>query len=293
MIGYYVVARYRNSYRYRGYRRYNSRYSKRDIGKERALEHIEEARKLSEELGGTDKIVKQYLFKLRGAKLNNLLRAYERNFGSNKRKYAEETLPDWRSGKRQMSGLVAERLYGLLPPLMPIKTKYSIAEGLWEHFGPSSSKLLRFGSDATADQLESMVSEHITSVVQNYSIPEHMSERFEWLSSGDVEVKQQILNYLRQTDRDSVVQQSRTKIEIMIESFFGEHADQVKSYEETLRIGKHILVLKPDRNFEGSAFETPPTPVLKISKADSKSDDTACWWVIGVIILIIIIANVT
>ncbi len=272
------------------YRRYGSRYSKRNIGAERAREHIEEARELSEELGGTDQIVKDYLFGLRGAKLNKLLAAYEREFGEKPREYAEATLPNWRSGKRQMSGLVARRLYGLLPPLMPINTKYSIAEGLWNHFGPSSSKLLRFGSDVTVDQLEAAVSEHITSVVQDYSIPDELSEQFEWLASNDVGVKQQILNYLRQVDRDAVVDQSRVRLEIMIESYFGLHADIVQSYEETLKVGKHSLVLKPDRNFEGVAFEAPPKPatVIRNKELTSSTGQGCLLPLVGVVFILLI-----
>ena len=40
------------------------RYSSRSAGLERALQHIEEAKQLTRELGGTDKDVKEYFFSL-------------------------------------------------------------------------------------------------------------------------------------------------------------------------------------------------------------------------------------
>ena len=39
-----------------------------------------------------------------------------------------ETYEDWKTGKRQMSGLVASRLYSMLPPTMPLETKYSMVK---------------------------------------------------------------------------------------------------------------------------------------------------------------------
>src|SRR5713226_2467806 len=98
-----------------GHRRY---YRDRSYGRERALEHIAAARRLSAELGGMDQGVKAYFFCLSPTELSALLDEYERKYRRQAREYAADTIPKWRSGKVQMSGMVAERLFNLLPPRM-------------------------------------------------------------------------------------------------------------------------------------------------------------------------------
>ena len=100
-----------------------------------------------------------------------------------------------------MSGLVASRLYSLLPPRMPLEAKYKLTEVLWRHVGPSSKKTLRVGSDASIDAIVEIASKHIDEVVTEYKIPDKLERRFEWLSSGDVEVKQRLLIHLRMMEK--------------------------------------------------------------------------------------------
>jgi hypothetical protein len=114
-------------------RRYDNRRhsrSRRPPGLEKALQHIEEGRRLSIELGGTDRDVKQYLFSLGPTELKPILDAYERQHGQQAREYAQDTIPQWRSGKRQMSGLVAARLFSLLPAFMPVERKFDLVKSL-------------------------------------------------------------------------------------------------------------------------------------------------------------------
>ena len=51
------------------------------------------------------------------------------------REYAANTIPKWRTGRVQMGGMIAERLFNLLPPRMPLAVKYKLVEGLWHHVG--------------------------------------------------------------------------------------------------------------------------------------------------------------
>src|SRR5690554_3074455 len=97
----------------RSYNRRNNRRPSRSY--EHARKHIEEAKILSEELGGSDKDVKDFFFGLKGNQLDAVLDSYEKNFGLKAREYAELALPQWKSGSKKMSGLVASRLFSLLP----------------------------------------------------------------------------------------------------------------------------------------------------------------------------------
>ena len=185
--------------RYRG-SRYQS-YGHRSIGHEKALEHIREAEALSEELGGTDEDVKKYFFSLSYNQLQGIFKKYELQYERSAREYAEKTLSKWKSGKVHMSGMVAERLFNLLPPIMPLEAKFQLTESLWKHVGPSSKKTYYIGLDADLDEVSQQVREHLEKVVINYEISSPMEARFKWLSQGDVGIKQQLLNHFRQQEK--------------------------------------------------------------------------------------------
>src|ERR1700736_6004601 len=102
------------SSRYRGGSRPHTR--SRSYGRERALEHIAAGERLSAELGGMDKGVKDYFFNLSPEDLSTLLDDYQSKYGSKAREYAAKTIRNWSSGRVKMSGMVAARLFNLLPP---------------------------------------------------------------------------------------------------------------------------------------------------------------------------------
>ena len=273
--------------RYRG--RYRHSSGRAHIGREIARQHIREAETLSAVLGGTDVTVKKYLFSIRGGRLQSLLREYGNRYGSDARSYAEQTLPAWRAGTTHMSGMVAERFYKLLPPRMPMDQKFAIAEELWHFVGPSSERALRFGPENTQAVVLEHARSHIDQVVTEYRIPASLTTRFEWLSSGDVEVKEQILNYLRELDKTLVMNAATANIPVIFESYFGPDADVVENYSHTLTVGKHKLVLIPDRDKEGISFESVPRPSYRFSSS-VKGDKDWIWWVVGIAVVVAIFA---
>ena len=103
-------------------RRYR-RYSSYDAGSEIARRHIREAEQFSSEMGGTDVDVKEYFFGLSNKQLEPILVEYGKSHGALAEAYARETMPNWRSENRRMSGMIAKRLFSLLPPRMPLKKK--------------------------------------------------------------------------------------------------------------------------------------------------------------------------
>ena len=223
--------------------------------------------------------MKRYLFGLSGRQLDDLLSQYGQRYGRLKEDYARETLPAWRSGTTQMSGMVAARFYSLLPPLMPLKIKYEIAEELWRHVGPSSQIALRFGPDATEEELLEAVRGHIDRIVKNYRIPANMSQRFRWLSSGDIDVQQDMLNYLLDHDRDAVTRSARLNVPLMIDTYFGSDSEHVQSYTLSLIAGKHELVLIADHEHQGFNLEAVRSPNQAFVAA---TNDKWWLWVVGV-----------
>lgn len=235
------------------YRRYRSRG-----GTARALQHIEEARRLSFELGGTDQDVKRYFFSLPGGDLRQILEVYGKKHGRAARAWAEKTLPKWRSGRVKMSGVVASRLFNLLPPRMPPSAKYALVENLWQHFGPSSRKRLEVGTDADLDQVIEVVRAHIEEVVINYKIPANLERRFEWLSAGDVHIKQDLLNHFRNCEKSLVLKGVSAQIPVMLEHIHSDYGRYTRRLAHVLKVGKHELEVMVNRKTSGVVLTDPP-----------------------------------
>lgn len=227
----------------------------RSAGAEAARRHIEAARALSHELGGTDKDVKQYFFGLPPHELNAILDEYGQRHGSSAKEYAEQTMASWRSGRTQMSGLVAERLFKLLPPRMPLAAKYKLTENLWMHFGPRSKKRLRIGLDVVVDDAVAAVRCHFEQVVLRYKIPPELERRFTWLAEGDVDVKQSLLNHLRAEERQLLSEGARHQLPVMLAHLRSERAALTSRMAQTLKIGNHELELLVDPNASGVHLE--------------------------------------
>ena len=230
-------------------------YYRRSRSSSRARQHIREAEALTRLLGGTDVTVKEYLFNLPQVELNRILKIYGRLHSSKAEDYARETLPKWTSGRVTMSGMVAERLYKLLPPTMPLEKKFQIAEELWRHVGPSSHKVLRFGETASYPILVSTIEKYITEVVQNYRIPENLQTRFDWLAGDDVGVKQQLLNHLQGLDKTLVIEAASVQAKSMLQHLSAENSGYTQLYSHTVSVGKHQLQLVADHNVEGCKLE--------------------------------------
>jgi hypothetical protein len=259
-----------------------------DIGRERARQHIEDARRLSEELGGTDKDVKEYFFSLPPHMLRFVLDAYERQDGSQARVYAEKTFARWRTGTVQMSGTVAERLFRLLPPRMPLQEKYRLIENLWTHVGPKSRKVLRVGLDANLDQVIEAVRSHMDDVTVRYTIPASLEKRFEWLSAGDARVKQELLNHFLEQEKAFVVKGAQQRVPVLLEHLRSKTGANTYRAAEVLKIGNHELEVAVDRSASGVRLEEP-----YIAPSLSMPTPSYRWvfWVLGAIFVIYLLGH--
>ncbi len=261
-----------------------------DAGRDRALQHILEAKRLTRELGGSDQDVKSYFFSISQNKLREILDEYEHRYGTKARNYAEETIPKWRDGRVQMSGMVAGRLFSLLPPRMPIDAKYKLTEKIWRHTGPKSHKVLRIGLDTEVKDVMMAVRDHITRVVIDYNIPETLERRFEWLSAGDVRVKQKLLNHVQQMESALVMKGARRQVPIMLNHLRSAEGEYTHRLTQVLEIGKHKLEILVDEAATGVRLEEPPA--ISIEKSGSASSDSGfgwIWWfIVGAVILFLI-----
>jgi len=255
-------------------------HRRRRPGLEKALQHIQEANELSKELGGTDEDVKEYFFSLSSIELKIILDRYEQEYGRGPREYAEKTLPSWKSGRTHMSGMVAARLFSLLPQYMPISKKYILTENLWKHVGPSSHKIYYVGLDVDLEEVGKIIKEHLKHVVINYTIPESMENRFRWLSQGDVNIKQQLLNHLRQQERELLSLALNTKLPVLINHIKSNKDSFTSHVTQVLIVGKHEVKIILDENVSGIS-ETAPRRVTALT-----NDNVWIWWIVGIGILL-------
>ena len=269
--------------------RYRKRY-RRNIGLERALQHIEDAKQLSAELGGTDKDVKEYFFNLPKNKLDKLFNSYGKQYGNDVKEYAIETFDSWKSGSRKMSGLVAGRLYNLLPPMMPMETKYSMVKVLWNKYGPKTNKVLNVGGGVNANEIYSEAKNYLIKTVQDWEVHENLKKRFSWLSSGDVDVYEKLLNHYKDLEKVQIIAGLKNKMPVLVD-FINKNEAITTSLTETISIVNHKLEIKFNTNKEGISITDPElyTPVYNtVSENQSPGVPIFVWIIIGLFILIFI-----
>ena len=276
--------RYRSRYRRHVYRK------KRNAGLSAALRHIEQAEKLTRELGGSDTDVKEYFYSIPPDQRNKIMDAYESQFGTTARQYADKTFTKWKHGKVHMSGLVASRLFSILPRFMPLRDKYSLTESLWRHVGPSSHQLLIFGSDASVEDIIKAIQKHIQKVISQYTIPTVLENRFNWLAAGDVSVKQELLNLLQQQEKQIVLKFAAVQIPQLLYHLQNDVEQYTQRMVQKIQVGKHKLDITFDRNSSGVRLENPSSYYRNTrskQNADARQSSSTghkkwMWW-IGVI----------
>lgn len=243
------------------------------------MEHIRAAEDLSRELGGTDRDVKQYFFSLPKDELDTILNEYQAKYGAQAADYARATMAKWKSGAVTMSGMVAERLYNLLPPRMPLQDKLKLTESLWRHVGPASSKTIYVSPDADIHSVEKVVREYFTKQAVSYEIPKGMEKRFNWLAQGDVSVKQQLLNHFRALEKDLLTRALQTQLPVL-QAQFANQASMTTGAAQVLCVGKHELRIEVNPRVEGVSETRPPPP-------RSAADLSWLWWLIGIALVLV------
>lgn len=275
----------RKRYRNNSYR-YQSR--PRNLGYEAAKKHIEEAQQLTRELGGTDQDVKRYFFSLADHELKTIMDEYGRKFGRDKQDYAEKTFADWKSGRRKMSGMVASRLFGLLPPRMPLEKKYDLVESLWKHLGPNSNTTFTVGADVSADNVIRKITDHTLAVVTEFEIPDNFERRFEWLASGDVAVRQKLLNHFQDLERRAIIYGAQQQVPAVMDHLSSSDGRLTQSATQELKVGNHTVRLEFDKDRTGIT-EGSFRPSSSNPKVFSDDGSWLSWIIGGAIIIFLFI----
>lgn len=139
-----------------------------------------------------------------------------------------------------MSGLVAARIYDLLPPHMPLQDKYRLVDTLWQTYRLKSHKAIAVGPNATQEEVLQIVSNHLDSVVKAYVVPDPLRNRFHWLSSGDVSAFESLLNHFLMRDRELVLEGLALKLPIFFAQI-RERPEMTQRLVQEVVVGGHRL----------------------------------------------------
>jgi hypothetical protein len=228
--------------------------------------------------------VKKYFFSLNAAELDAVFAAYSRKYGASKEEYARQVFSRWKSGSTQMSGLVAKRLFDLLPPRMPIATKLELAGNAWRHFGTSSTRHFTVGPNADLNLVIDRIREMLTDMIQDYNIPENVKNRFDWLAGGDVSVKEQLLNYFRQLDKKIATDSLNEQLPVL-QAQMRDHSGHTGSVHTTIDIHKHSVQIWIDPRLDTRFREGQPEP----KRRSASGTPGVIWFVIVVVVFVVII----
>ncbi|WP_155499979.1 hypothetical protein [Pseudomonas chlororaphis] len=270
--------------RYHHGSRRNTRY-RQSAGQEAARRHIQEAQAFSQEIGGNDIDVKTYFFGLSGSELESILVEYGKMYGPEAENYARNTMHKWRSGVTKMSGMIAKRLFDLLPPRMPERKKYELAESVWLHFGPTSRHAYTAGPQADVAVLAQVVAEKLDQVVVSYGLPENVKARFNWLAAGDVIIKEQLLNHFRQLQKTIAAQKISLEIPVLQKQVL-DHSDTTGLVRSHIEIHKHVVSITVDKRLTTEVKEGDPEPLK------SAAGGSLWWlWVVGAAIVFFLMSR--
>ncbi|MFL1517144.1 hypothetical protein [Pseudomonas prosekii] len=254
-------------------------------GSEAARRHIQEAQAFSQEIGGNDTDVKSYFFGLSGTEFESILNEYGKNYGTEAESYARNTMYKWRSGSTKMSGMVAKRLFDLLPPRMPESKKYELAESVWLHFGPSSRHSYTVGPQADVNVLAQLVVEKLDQVVLSYGVPENVKARFAWLAAGDVAINERLLNHFRQLQKSLAAEKVNLEIPVLQKQVL-DHPTSTELARSHIEIHKHLVSITVDKRLTLEINEGEPEPLK------NKASGNLWWlWFIGATIVFFLLSK--
>ena len=239
--------------------RQNNRYYSRRVKSqelERALEHIREAKAFTHEIGGVDSDVKKYFFGLSDKELAPVLKSYGKRYGFNARQYAEETLPQWMSGQVKMSGMVAKRLFSLLPVHMPLEKKYALVKSLWEFCGAPSKLELYVGPEVSKQELLARIQVHFDKEINGHKISETIKNRFKWLSGKDVQLKEDLLNHYQSLEKECLRKGLEQRIPSLLKSLV-QREGSASAFNQKTSFGRHVVFVEVSPQYEGISESKP------------------------------------
>lgn len=234
-------------------RTYYSGYNHKPVSVYMAEKHIAAAQKLEAELGSSVNDVKEFLFSLSEEQLKPILREYERiilleekeqknNGAKSATAYARKTLARWKNGEVEMSGLVAERFFKILPNFMPLEIKYNLVDKLCNHLDEINytPKIKEFyiGYDCDINNLIHTIKDFFEKNIENSEFPKELERRFDWLSQNDIHVKKQLIDYFKDKKKNIEINELKSTLVTLMNSYHSHTGRYINNLEHSLTINK-------------------------------------------------------
>jgi hypothetical protein len=196
--------------------------------------------------GGIDNDVRRMFFALDGFTLKLVFNRYEKEHGAGKRKYAEKTFEDWRSGAVQMGGEISDRLVRIVPAFLTFDQKYELIEKLWAKLRQKTSLNVKIspagGLDAAIDAVMGAVDG-----VGDCEIPSAVVDRLEWLAADDAVAAQALLGQIAKREGEIAVQTLESELRQLL-SIAAMNPDKLVSGTRTVNLPTATVCIHVSQN---------------------------------------------
>ena len=240
-----------------------------EYGYEHEHRRIEDAERLRTELGEAEAQTRETFLNLDNQRLSRLLHAYRLRYGQRQYEYCIVTLPKWRSGRQKMSGLVAERIFDLLPRFVTSSERQQIAEKLWKHLSPGSDNKLLVSPKSSPAEVREALDDYARRYIRSYNFPDQLRDRFAWIANRDVDLTQRLLNHFQQMEYHIAAETIRVRLPIITEKLSTLDRGLTATATEEIRVGKHRLKIV----FTAAAKEDdrPQSRSVRIARQNSEA----------------------
>ena len=259
------MSRYPSSYR-------KNLYSYKSLSIYMAEKHIEEAQKLQQELGSSVQDVKEYLYSLSNSDLDLILLEYEKLILNEEKEkkpggaksakaYARKTLEKWKSGEIEMSGLVAQRFFKILPNFMPLDIKYKLIDKLFEHLEEIENneklKVFYIGPNFNINKLILEIRSYYEENIKYYDIPNSLKLRFNWLSQSDVIVQKKLIDYFKNKKMNIELEELKYTLIMLSNKLQDFNGKYINELEHSITINKNKVKIIFNKKAVGIMYEKP------------------------------------
>ncbi|MBX3321550.1 MAG: hypothetical protein KF757_01030 [Phycisphaeraceae bacterium] len=178
--------------------------------------------------------MRRMFFAMDSFTLKMVFNRYEKEYGSGKRKYAEMTFEEWRSGRVQMGGEISDRLVRIVPAFLTFDQKYELIEKLWFKFRSKTTLDVTISPEGGLDAAIEAVMAAIDAVGEQ-EIPPSVADRLEWLAADDGVAAQALLEQIDKRKGEIAVQTLESELRQLL-SIAEMHQDKSVSGTRTVRL---------------------------------------------------------
>lgn len=173
--------------------RYPQRYT--EARNEYAEKHIREALELQAKYQLLYDSVRETFFGLPDSARDALLEEYGKKYGGQARAYAVKTIPDWKTGRRRLSGQTMTRLLELVPRHVSAEKKYEFVKQTrartLELLKPSFVQIDLQGADTFGEVLGHCL--RAIAGQDQITFPEEFYEIRSWITAKDAKMMEQLI----------------------------------------------------------------------------------------------------